>query len=99
MQKSIYFKIEFCIEPDDSGFYAYCPALKGLHVGGSTIEEATQNAIDAATAYLNSLIKRKEPIPLQIVVEDVCTPKASKAVKKQNIAYPTRSFQDIAVAV
>lgn len=49
--------IEIAVEPDESGFHAYCPALKGLHVSGSTEKEALQNAKDAATAYLESLIK------------------------------------------
>src|ERR1700687_5542876 len=40
-------RIEILIEPDEGGLHAYCPALKGLHVGGNTVEEALQNACDA----------------------------------------------------
>ncbi len=60
------FTIQVVIKPDESGFHAYCPALKGLHVGGATEEEALQNARDAAIAYLNSLVKHGEPIPLGV---------------------------------
>jgi predicted RNase H-like HicB family nuclease len=67
---TIEFKIDFVVEPDESGFHAYCPALKGLHVGGETREEALQNARDAATAFLESLIKHGEPIPVGVIRRD-----------------------------
>ena len=60
------FTIQVIVEPDEGGFHAYCPALKGLHVSGDTEEEALQNARDAAMAYLSSLVKHGEPIPLGI---------------------------------
>jgi len=64
--QTIDFAVQIIVEPDEGGFYAYCPALKGLHVGGGTEEEALQNARDAAIAYLHSLIKHGEPIPVGI---------------------------------
>lgn len=64
----IEFKVELIVEPDDIGFHAYCPALKGLHTCGETGEEALRNAKDAATAYLESLIKHGDPIPVGIIV-------------------------------
>jgi antitoxin HicB len=62
------FRIEIFVEPDEPGFHAYCPALKGLHVGGDTEEEALENAKDAAIAYLQSLMKHGDPIPVGIAV-------------------------------
>jgi predicted RNase H-like HicB family nuclease len=62
------FKIDIIVEPDESGFHAYCPALKGLHTAGDTREEALQNARDAAIAYLESLIKHNDPIPVGIII-------------------------------
>lgn len=59
--------IDIVVEPDDDGFHAYCPALKGLHTGGTTIEEATANAKDAVIAYLQSIIEHSDPIP-----ENIC---------------------------
>ncbi len=69
-KQTIEFKIDIIIEPDESGFHAYCPALKGLHVGGDTKEEALKNAKDAAIAYLESLIKHGEPIPVGIAKQE-----------------------------
>ena len=45
------------VEPDEGGFHAYCPALKGLHAPGNTEREAVRNAKNAATAYLYSFIE------------------------------------------
>ena len=62
------FRIEIAVEPDEDGFHAYCSALKGLHTSGETEEEAVRNAKDAASAYLESLMKHGEPIPIGIIV-------------------------------
>jgi len=59
--------IEIAIEPDGDGFHAYCPALQGLQTCGKTEQEALNNASDAAIAYLHSLIKHGEPIPVGII--------------------------------
>lgn len=63
------FRIEVIVEPDDIGFHAYCPALKGLHTYGDTKEEALENAKDAAIAYLESSIKHRDPIPVGITMQ------------------------------
>ena len=52
------------IEPDGDGYHAYCPALKGLHTMGETRDEAIANAKDAVVAYLLSLTKHDDPIPV-----------------------------------
>ncbi len=65
----IEFTIEVVVEPDDDGFHAYCPALKGLHVGGDTKEVALQNAADATIVYIQSLIKHGDPIPLGVSMQ------------------------------
>jgi predicted RNase H-like HicB family nuclease len=64
----IKFGVRIIVEPDETGFHAYCPALKGLHTCGETKEEAIQNAKDAALAYLLSIIKHGDPIPEGIIV-------------------------------
>jgi predicted RNase H-like HicB family nuclease len=56
--------IEFVVEPDEDGFFAYCPALDGLFASGETEAELEQSMRDAATAYLHSLIKHGDPIPV-----------------------------------
>ncbi len=50
------------IEKDGDGFYAFCPALPGLHVGGDTKQEVIQNAKDAVHVYIRSMIKHGEKI-------------------------------------
>lgn len=65
---TIEFTLEIVVEPDDVGFYAYCPALKGLHVGGETKGEVLQNAADASILYIKSLIRHGEPIPIGVGV-------------------------------
>lgn len=65
------FCIEVVVEPDEGGFHAFCPALEGLHVDGVTEEEALSNVRDAAIAYLHSLIKHGDPIPVGVVVAGV----------------------------
>lgn len=69
-KKKLSFTIIVVIESDDGRFHAFCPSLKGLHVEGTTEEEACQNAIDAAIAYLKSLIKHGDPIPLGVMVKE-----------------------------
>lgn len=69
-KKKITFIITLIVEPDDDRFHAFCPALRGLHAEGATEEEACENAIDAAIAYLKSLIKHGDPIPLGVMVKE-----------------------------
>lgn len=60
----IAFHLTIITEPDGEGFYAHAPALKGLHTCGATEEKALRNAVDAAIAYLESLLKHGDPIPI-----------------------------------
>ena len=89
----IEFRIEVVIEPDDSGFHAYCPALKGLHTCGDTEEEALRNARDAATTYLQSLIKHGDPIPVGIMVQ-----KEAKRIPYSRQKRVSHYTEDLAVA-
>ena len=68
-KEQIAFKIQVVVEPDEGEYHAYCPALKGLHTGGTTQEEAYHNAIDAAIAYIETLIDDGIPIPIGVIVE------------------------------
>ena len=63
------FKVEVIVEPDEDGFHAYCPALKGLHTCGDTKEEALSNAKNAAIAYLESSIRHGDSIPIGILIQ------------------------------
>ena len=78
------FRLEVVVEPDEIAFHAYCPALKGLHTCGDTEEEAIQNAKDAATAYLQSLIEHGDPIPVGIEIEEEACRNSSVAFRRQS---------------
>jgi predicted RNase H-like HicB family nuclease len=68
-KEQIAFRIQVIVEPDEGEYHAYCPALKGLHTGGTTQEEAYNNAIDAAIAYIETLIEDGNPIPVGVIAE------------------------------
>ncbi len=89
----IEFKVEVVVEPDEDGFHAYCPALKGLHTGGNTKEEALENAGYAASAYLESLISHKDPIPVGVVVSET-----EQAQPTSPIREATHYTEDLTVA-
>ncbi len=66
------------IEPDEGKtFHAYVPALPGCHTWGENFEEARENIRDAIDAYIRSLSKDGENIPLDRGVEIVETISAS----------------------
>ena len=65
----IILRISIEVEPDEDGFHAYCPVLKGLHTYGNTEEEAVNNTVEASLAYLESIIKHGEPFPAGILVD------------------------------
>ncbi len=69
VKEEIKFTVPIILEDDNNEFIAYCPVLKGLHSCGKTEEETIENIKNAITAYLISLIKHKEPIPLCILKE------------------------------
>jgi predicted RNase H-like HicB family nuclease len=74
MIKLIKIKLQLEIERDDDGFHVYCIALKGLHVDGATEMEAIESATMAANAYIASLIKHDEPLPVGCNVSEFRMP-------------------------
>jgi predicted RNase H-like HicB family nuclease len=57
------------LEPEEGGgYHAFCPALKGLHTYGATLEEAIANAREAVEVYLESLKAHNEPPPVEDIV-------------------------------
>lgn len=58
-------KIQFVVEPDgDGGFHAFSPSLPGLHADGQTQDEAAGNFVTEVPAYLQSLAKHGDPLPV-----------------------------------
>ncbi|KUK26392.1 MAG: Uncharacterized protein XD60_1421 [Acetothermia bacterium 64_32] len=56
------FLVTVIVEPDEDGFYAYCPGLPGVHAGGQTRDEAIANARDGALAVLRTKLRYGDPI-------------------------------------
>ncbi len=53
------YTIIFDREPD-GGFHAFCPALKGRHSQGDTMEEAVENIREAMEDYFESMTVHSE---------------------------------------
>jgi predicted RNase H-like HicB family nuclease len=57
-------KTSAVIEKDESGFYAWCPELKGCQSQGSTLEEAIANIREAIELYLETLTEAERALAL-----------------------------------
>jgi len=51
------------IEAEESGYYAFCPALPGCYSQGETLEETKANIQEAIQCHFESLVKDGELIP------------------------------------
>lgn len=56
------------IEQEDDGYHVFCPALKGCHSQGDTIEESLANIQEAMQVYIESLKAHNEPIPTENIL-------------------------------
>ena len=56
--------------PDEGGFWAEVPALRGCNTQGETYEETIANAREAIEGYLRMLVKAGEPIPVHNLRSD-----------------------------
>jgi predicted RNase H-like HicB family nuclease len=66
-KRKIAFMIPVILEKDGAGYYASCPALKGVHVGGDTENSVIKNAEEACSLYLQSMMKHGDAIPLYTI--------------------------------
>lgn len=57
-------RLSVIVEPDEGRFHAYAPALKGLHADGDSEEDALRNLTDALPAYVESLSKHGDALPI-----------------------------------
>ncbi len=52
------------LEPEEGGgYHAFCPALRGCHSQGETVEEALANIREAVKLYVESLVAHGELPP------------------------------------
>jgi predicted RNase H-like HicB family nuclease len=52
----------------EGGYHVSCPALPGLHSQGDTIDEALENAKEAVSVYIESLIAHNEIPPIEDIL-------------------------------
>ena len=90
----ITFSVDICVEKDGESFYAYCPALKGIHIDGDTRTKAVDNLKIAVELYIESLIKHGDPIPLK-TLEDSPSPKSSRISCSRH----QRQTEDIRISI
>ncbi len=62
----------------ESGYVAYCPALKGCASQGRTRREALKNIKEAIEAYIEALIEDGLPVPAEVGKEIVEVEVAAK---------------------
>ncbi|QWR77178.1 type II toxin-antitoxin system HicB family antitoxin [Candidatus Magnetomonas plexicatena] len=68
-------KVSVLIEKDDSGYYAYCPALDGCQSQGDSFEEVLSNIKEAIELYIETLSEeeRQEYLSKEILTTEVAT--------------------------
>lgn len=59
------YQFTIIIEPDEDGFHAYVPVLRGCHSFGLTLEEAQANIAEAISLHLEGFLEDGEPIPIE----------------------------------
>ena len=57
-------QITVVLEPDEGGYHAFCPGVLGVHADGRTEADALAHMADALKAYLQSLAKHGDPLPV-----------------------------------
>ncbi len=66
------YKFKILIEQDEDGVYVVsCPALKGCHSQGTTIEEAIENIKDAIRLHIEARKAVGEPVPIEVLLDEV----------------------------
>ena len=53
---------------EGGGYHVFCPALKGCHTQGDTIEQALERVREAIELYVEDLKAEGEPIPTEDIL-------------------------------
>ncbi len=53
---------------EEGGYHAFCPALKGCHTQGDTLDETLANVKEAIEVYLESLRLHGDPLPVEDII-------------------------------
>lgn len=62
--KSLKFEIHLFVEKDKEGYIAYCPAFRGILVGGDTEDETIKNYKEAFMSHIISILIHNDPLPI-----------------------------------
>jgi len=91
--ESLKIAITVIVEPDGDELHAYCPAFKGLHVGGRTDQEVTDNLREALVLRLASLAHHGDPLPvgpdLSVVPEEPLQIPAGAWLRHVELQWPS----------
>jgi predicted RNase H-like HicB family nuclease len=96
LRKMLKVSIAVEVERDGDSFYAHCPGLKGLHVDGATEEEAVQNAVEAASLYVDSILRHNDPLPIGTYFsaeEHFVRPSSERRSLSRNVEVPWPSVE------
>lgn len=84
------------VKKDGGCYHAFAPALKGLHVEGSTKKEAFKNAEEAIDVYLDSMYRENEELPigpyLSVKYEPIRKNIGSRFFQNVTVKCPTRKM-------
>jgi predicted RNase H-like HicB family nuclease len=61
------YTIIFSRQPD-GGYHASCPALRGCHSEGDTLDEAVENMREAIELYIESVEAHGEQVPREDLI-------------------------------
>jgi len=101
LRRMLRVSITVVVDKDGDSFYAHCPGLKGLHVDGATEEEAVANALEAASLYLDSMLRHNDPLPIGrhfSAEEQFLRPSSGKRTLSENVEVPWPTAQACGVS-
>jgi len=97
--RQIRLKIAIVVEPDGDGYHAYCPAFKGLHVDGDSVDDALRNAQEAVAVYIDSLAAHNDPLPVgpdcSVKEEQIPTVPPGALLRYFELQWPSLSMSGI----
>ncbi len=90
-------QIAVAVEEDGDRFHAFCPALKGLHVDGTSKRETLENARTAIEVYLDSLALHGDPLPVgpYLKIKDTEEPLPNAQFHNLTIPWPSLATSGI----
>ena len=53
---------------EEGGYHAFCPALRGCHTQGDTLDETLANVREAVALYVEELKASGEVVPVEDII-------------------------------